>query len=78
MRKILIASLVVAGIGFVAASASSAAPVNAITLKQVAAGMNDSTTQVGWHSRWRSHYRWGSRGGGSRCHVRWRSWWHWC
>jgi hypothetical protein len=81
MRKILIASLVVAGIGFVGTSATSAAPVNGITLKLVAASMNDSTTQVGWHGRWRSHWRWGSRGGGGgggRCHVRWRSWWHWC
>ena len=78
MRKVLIASLLAAGVGFVGATATSAAPVNNTVLKQIAT-MNDSTTQVGWHNRWRSHYRWGSRGpGGARCHVRWRSWWHWC
>ena len=77
MRKILIASLVAAGIGFVAMPAASAAPVNAGVLQQLT-DMSTSTTQVGWHGRWRSHWRWGSRGGGGRCHVRWRSWWRWC
>ena len=81
MRKILIASLLAAGVGLIGASSGQAAPVNNFTLKQVADAINaEQTTQVGWHNRWRSHYRWGSRGGGGggRCHVRWRSWWHWC
>jgi hypothetical protein len=80
MRKILIASLVIAGMGFVGASATSAAPVNNSVLQQLTDMNNTNVTQVGWHGRWRSHWRWGSRGGGggNRCHVRWRSWWHWC
>jgi len=78
MRKILIASLVAAGIGLVAGSAGQAAPVNNFTLKQVSEALNGQATQVGWHGPNRSHWRWGSRGGGGRCHVRWRSWWRWC
>jgi hypothetical protein len=81
MRRILIASLIVAGMGFVGASTTSAAPVNNTVLQQLT-DMNNSSnvTQVGWHNRWRSHWRWGSRGGpgGGRCHVRWRSFWRWC
>jgi hypothetical protein len=76
MRKVLLASLIAAGIGFVAAPAGQAAPVNNTVLKQLTD--MDSVTQVGWHSRYRSHWRWGSRGGGGRCHVRWRSWWRPC
>jgi hypothetical protein len=79
MRKLLIASLVAAGIGFIAAPAGQAAPVNNTVLKQLTD--MDNVTQVGWHNRWRSHWRWGSRGGGgggARCHVRWRSWYRWC
>jgi hypothetical protein len=79
MRKVLIASLVAAGIGFIAAPAGQAAPVNNTVFKQLTD--MDNVTQVGWHNRWRSHWRWGSRGGGGgggRCHVRWRSWWRWC
>jgi hypothetical protein len=75
MRKVLLASLIAAGIGFVAAPAGQAAPVNNTVLKQLTD--MDTVTQVGWHSRQRSHWRWGSRGG-SRCHVRWRSYWGWC
>jgi hypothetical protein len=29
------------------------------------------------HSRWRSHYRWGSNGGGGYWHDRWRSHYRW-
>ncbi len=76
MRKVLIASLVAAGIGFIVAPAGQAAPVNNTVLKQLT-DMDNTTTQVGFHSPWRSHYRWGSRGGG-RCHNRWTSHWHWC
>ena len=72
MRKVLLASLVAAGIGLIAAPAGQAAPVNNTVLKQLT-DMESSTTQVGWHSRYRSHWRWGSRGGGGWCHVRWRS-----
>ena len=78
MRKVLLASLIAAGIGFIAAPAGQAAPVNNTVLKQLTD--MDNVTQVGWHSRYRSHWRWGSRGGGGggRCHVRWRSYWGWC
>ena len=77
MRNVLIASLVAAGIGFIAAPAGQAAPVNNTVLKQLTD--MDNVTQVGWHSRYRSHWRWGSRGGGGvRCHVRWRSWYGPC
>jgi hypothetical protein len=83
MRKILIASLVVTGIGFVAAPAGQAAPVNNTVFKQLTDmdGVTTSTpTQVGWPGRWRwrgAHWRWGSRRGG-RCHIRWSSGWRWC
>ena len=30
-----------------------------------------------WHNRWRSHYRWGSNGGGWGWHNRWRSHYRW-
>ena len=83
MRKVLFASLIAAGIGFIAAPAGQAAPVNNTVLKQLTD--MDSVTQVGWRgSHWRwgsrgSHWRWGSRGGrGVRCHVRWNSSWRWC
>jgi hypothetical protein len=76
MRSILIATVVAAGIGLAGTAGATAAPINAIVIKDIAA-LSDSATQVGWHNRWRSHWRWGSRGGG-RCHVRWRSWWRWC
>ncbi len=77
MRKVLLASLIAAGIAFVAAPAGQAAPVNNTVLKQLT-DMDSVTTEVGWPGRWR-HWRWGSRGwGGGRCHVRWRSWWRWC
>ena len=59
MRKVLLASLIAAGIGFVAAPAGQAAPVNNTVLKQLTD--MDNVTQVGWHSRYRSHWRWGSR-----------------
>ena len=76
MRKVLIASLVAAGIGFIAAPAGQAAPVNNTVLKQLT-DMDSSTTQVGFRHR---HWRWGRGwgGGGHRCHVRWRSGWFWC
>jgi hypothetical protein len=60
MRKILIASLIVAGIGFVGASATSAAPVNNTVLQQLT-DMKSTVTQVGWHNPWRSRWRWGHR-----------------
>ena len=51
MRKVLLASLIAAGIGFVAAPAAQAAPVNNTVLKQLIE--MDNVTQVGWHSRHR-------------------------
>jgi hypothetical protein len=71
MRKILMASLVVAGIGFVAAPATQAAPVNTGVLQQLTEMNKSDVTQVGWHRRYRSHWRWGSRG--YRRHCGWGS-----
>jgi len=76
MRNVLLASLVAAGIGLIAAPAGQAAPVHNTVLKQLTD--MDNVTQVGYHSRYRSHWRWGSRGGGARCHVRWTSYSRWC
>ena len=81
MRKIAIATLIAAGIGFVCVSAGSAAPVNNTTIKQ-AATVNDPTIQVQhwrWGRRWGGHWRWGSRwrGPGRRCHGPLSRWW-WC
>jgi hypothetical protein len=81
MRKIVIATLLAGGIGFVGVSASSAAPVNNTALKQ-AATANNPTIQVQhwrWGSRWGGHWRWGSRwrGPGRRCHGPLSRWW-WC
>jgi hypothetical protein len=81
MRKFLIASLVVAGVGVLGVTSGPAAPVNNSVFKQLSdMSSATSTEQVGWHGRYRSHWRWGSRGGGGggRCHVRWRSFWRWC
>ena len=67
MRKILIASLVVAGIAFVGASATSAAPVNNTVLQQLTD--KSTATQVGWHNPWRS--RWRHRGWHCGYYSRW-------
>jgi hypothetical protein len=63
MRKIVIATLIAAGIGLVGASAGSAAPVNGTALKQIGTN-SEATIQVQWHHR---HH----------CHG-WRSRWWWC
>jgi hypothetical protein len=59
MRKILLVSLFAAGIGVMAAPCAYAAPVNGAAIR--GAVVTDHVTQVGWHSRRRSHWRWGSR-----------------
>jgi hypothetical protein len=70
MRKIVIATLIAAGIGFVGVSAGSAAPANNTALKQ-AATVNDPVIHV-------QHWRYGSRWWHHRhCHG-WRSRWWWC
>ena len=63
MRKILIASLVAAGVGLLAGSSGMAAPASTTALK-TATPLTEQMQQVGWR--------------GHRCHVRWRSWWHRC
>jgi len=65
MRRIVIATLFAAGIGFVGVSAGSAAPVNNTALKQIAT-KSDATIQVQW---WRHHRH--------RCHGPRSRWW-WC
>lgn len=81
MRKIVIATLIAAGIGLVGVSAGSAAPANNTALKQ-AATVNNPTIHVQhwrWGSRWGGHWRWGSRWHGPRrrCHGPLSRWW-WC
>jgi hypothetical protein len=68
MRKVVIATLIAAGIGFVGVSAGSAAPANNTALKQ-AATVNNPTIHV-------QHWRWGSRWR-HRCHGPRSRWW-WC
>jgi hypothetical protein len=62
MRKIVIATLIAAGIGLVGVAAGSAAPVNGTALKQIATKSN-ATIQVQWHHR--------------HCHGPRSRWW-WC
>ena len=69
MRKIVIATLIAAGIGFVGVSAGSAAPVNNAALKQ-AATANNPVISV-------QHWRWGSGWRRHRCHGPRSRWW-WC
>ena len=68
MRTILMGVLAAAGIGLLGASGASAMPVNGLSTKDTAV-VTDQVTKAGWHSRYRSHWRWGSRGG----HWRWGS-----
>ncbi len=79
MRTILIAMIAAAGIGLLGASGASAMPLNGLSTQDTAV-VTDQVTKAGWHGRWRSHWRWGSRGGhwrwGSRGgHGRWGSRW---
>ncbi len=71
-------ALLLAGAGIAALAAGFAGkPASAATLMTTDTGavtVNATVQKVGWHSRWRSHYRWGSRGG---WHNRWRSHHRW-
>jgi hypothetical protein len=40
-------------------------------ITDTAAIMDIAAAQVGWHGRYRSHWRWGSRGGRWRWRRRW-------
>jgi hypothetical protein len=64
MRKIVIATLIAAGVGLVGMSAGSAAPVSGTALNQ-AATKSESTIQVQW---WRHRHH---------CHGPRSRWW-WC
>jgi len=66
MRKIVIATLVVAGVGLAGATAGTAAPASNTALKQIAPSSEITKVQ---HWRWRSGWRHGG------CHWRWRSGW---
>jgi hypothetical protein len=59
MRTIVIAAMMVAGVGLASTSASSASPGSTSVLKALAA-MDQSVTQVRWrcHARWRSWWHW--------------------
>jgi len=64
MRKVLIATLVAAGVAFVGTSAGSAFPVNNTVIKQ-GETMKAPTTNVWWR-HWHRH-----------CHGYYSRWW-WC
>ncbi len=69
MRTILIAMLAAAGIGLLGTTGASAMPLNGLSTQDTP--VVDQVTKAGYgHGRWRSHWRWGSRGGG---HWRWGS-----
>jgi hypothetical protein len=68
MRSILIAMVAAAGIGLLGTTGASAMPVNGLSTMDTAV-VTDQVTKTGWHGRYRSHWRWGSRGG----HWRWGS-----
>ena len=79
MRTILLATLVAGVVGLLGVSGASAAPVSGPSIRD-AVQVTDQVTQVGWHSRYRSHWRWGSRGyyhGAHRSHWRWGSRRYW-
>ena len=70
MRALVLAGAAAIGIGLLGTSGASAAPANGIVIDRSAAVIDQAAPQeVGWHGRWRSHWRWGSRGG----HWRWGS-----
>ena len=72
MRKVLFATLVVAGFGLMSASAASAAPVNATPIGDAATAT--SGVQKVWWDRWG---RWHPNYGGGYCVRRcnpWRCW----
>jgi hypothetical protein len=75
MRGIVFAGATAIAVSLLGTVGASAAPANGIAIDRSAAVIDQATTQeVGFHGRWRSHWRWGSRGGG---HWRWgsRRWW---
>jgi hypothetical protein len=75
MRALVLAGAAAIGIGLLGTSGVSAAPANGIAIDRSAAVIDQATPQeVGWHGRWRSHWRWGSRGWGwGGGHWRWGS-----
>jgi hypothetical protein len=70
MRSTLMAVLVAAGIGLVGTSGASAVPLSGPAIGD-ASGVSQLIEKVQWHSRRRSHYRWGSRRA-RMCHY-WRT-----
>jgi len=78
MRAIVLAGAAAIGFGLLGTPGASAAPVNGIAIDRSAAAIDQAMTQeVGWHGRWRSHWRWGSRGYGWGWHHRWHHGHHW-
>ena len=71
MRRILLVVLAAAGLGLAGTASVSAAPVNGQVITDTTAIMDIAATQVGLHGRYRSHWRWGSRGRGWRWRRRW-------
>jgi hypothetical protein len=76
MRSIVIATVAAAGIGLLGTSTASAMPLNGLSTQDTAV-VTDQVTKVGWHNRWRSHWRWGSRGGHWRYGSRGGGHWRW-
>jgi hypothetical protein len=79
MRAFILAAIVAVGVGLGFAPTVNAAPVNGVAIGE-GADSNNSVVQVQHWAR-RSHWRWGSRGGGggwNRCHARHWSRWYRC
>jgi hypothetical protein len=74
MRALILAALVAAGIGLGFMPTVNAAPANGVAIGE-GADVSNSVVKVQHWGR-RSHWRWGSRGGGwNRCHARhWSRW----
>ena len=71
MRKVLIAALIAAGLGFVGSASVSAAPVNGTIINESANVQTDNVVKVQHWWRRSRHWR-------NRCHYRRWSRWGWC
>ena len=71
MRAIILAAIIAVGIALVGMPDASAAPANGASIGE-GAKVSNAVEKV-QHWRRRSHWRWGSRGGG--CHVSGSSRW---
>jgi hypothetical protein len=64
MKSLILAGATAVGLALLGTAGASAAPANGIVIDRSAAVIDQAVPQeVGGHGRWRSHARWGSRGG---------------